>query len=435
MTQRPLDPDLSEAARHLTESCRITATDDPVRYRHVLRGRRELTEFFRAELGWSLHIHDVSGVVRLHKRRDDVPADRGPLLPRRTGRGNLAPAHVLVLVALVCEQLWRRPRISLRELLQSVAQVCAAEAATGRLPTFRIVAADGVSKKEAQAARENIVDAIRLLQAEGEITVDADLERAVTDEDAEVFITADRDSLANKFASLSPTLLALNDRPPDQHVEALTAVSLPDADPVAAAQRRTGVEGRRLTALRRVADDPAADPGDDPNDVGYLATLTGRERALTVASALGLVSTVRRDWWEITDPAASATTGAFPQGRRIERQAALALLAMLPEHPDRCVNVTDITTMVERIRARTPRWAAGYAERTTTLAHAAAAELVAAGLLHATSADDRWQITPGVHLWRVRVRHREQPRTRTTAAAPEPDNLFSMTTTAGEQQQ
>ncbi|MEV4708640.1 DUF2398 family protein [Actinoplanes sp. NPDC049316] len=434
MTPRPLDPDLSEAARHLTVTCRITASEDPVRYRHVLRGRRELTEFFRAELGWSLHIHDVSGVVRLHKRRDDVPHDRGPHLPRRTGRGELAPAHVLVLVALVCEQLWRRPRISLRELLQSVAQVCAAEAATGRLPTFRIVAADGVSKREAQTARENIVDAIRLLQAEGEITVDADLERAVTDEDAEVFITADRDSLANKFASLSPTLLALNDRPPEQHVEALTAVSLPDADPGAAAQRRAGVEGRRLTALRRVADDPAADPGDDPNDVGYLATLTGRERALTAASALGLVSTVRRDWWEITDPAASATTGAFPQGRRIERQAALALLAMLPEHPDRYVTVADITTMVERIRAQTPRWAAGYAERTTALAHAAAAELVAAGLLHAADQDGRWQITPGVHLWRVRVRHREKPRTR-TPAAPEPDSLFDMTTTAGEQQQ
>ncbi|GAB3939265.1 hypothetical protein GCM10027614_21110 [Micromonospora vulcania] len=214
MTQRLLDPDLADAARHLILTCRISSADDPVRYRAVLRGRREITDFFRTELGWTLHIHDVGGMVRLHKRRDDVPGDRGPRLQRRSGRGELAPAQVLVLAALVCEQLWRRPRISLRELLQSVAQVCAAEAATGRLPAFRIVAADGVSKREAQAARANIVDAIKLLQVDGEIGVDADLDRAVTDENAEVFITADRDSLANKFASLSPTLLSLSDRAP-----------------------------------------------------------------------------------------------------------------------------------------------------------------------------------------------------------------------------
>ncbi|MEU4645732.1 DUF2398 family protein [Micromonospora sp. NPDC023814] len=323
MTQRLLDPDLADAARHLILTCRISSADDPVRYRAVLRGRREITDFFRTELGWTLHIHDVGGMVRLHKRRDDVPGDRGPRLQRRSGRGELAPAQVLVLAALVCEQLWRRPRISLRELLQSVAQVCAAEAATGRLPAFRIVAADGVSKREAQAARANIVDAIKLLQMDGEISVDADLDRAVTDENAEVFITADRDSLANKFASLSPTLLSLSDRAPSQHVATLTAISLPDAEPDAVAQRQASVEGRRLTALRRVADDPAADPEDDPNPVGYLATSTGRERALNIAAALGLVASVRRDWWEITDPTGSASDFDFPQGRKTERQGAL----------------------------------------------------------------------------------------------------------------
>jgi uncharacterized protein (TIGR02678 family) len=423
-----LDPDVSEAARHLMDTCRLTAADDPVRYRHLLRGRRELTEFFRAELGWSLHIHEVSGVVRLHKRRDDVPADRGPRLPRRTGRGELAGAGVLVLVALVCEQLWRRPRISLRELLQSVAQVCAAESATGRLPAFRIVAAEGVSKKEAQTAREDIVDAIKLLQAEGEITVDADLERAVTDEDAEVFITADRESLANKFASLSPSLLSLDQRPPDQHVQALTAVSLPDADPDAAAQHRLSVEGRRLAALRRVADDPATDPNDDPNDVGYLATLTGRDRALSLAAALGLVSTVRRDWWETTDPGVSASVGTFPQGRRIERQAALALLARLAERRQPFVTTGDITALVDEIRQHSPRWAAGYTDRGAALASCAAAELVAAGLLSPTSEDGMWKVTPGVHLWHVRVRHSEH-RSKTSRAKP------AVGTTAAHQQE
>ncbi|WCN79670.1 DUF2398 family protein [Micromonospora sp. LH3U1] len=410
MTQRLLDPDLADAARHLILTCRISSADDPVRYRAVLRGRREITDFFRTELGWTLHIHDVGGMVRLHKRRDDVPGDRGPRLQRRSGRGELAPAQVLVLAALVCEQLWRRPRISLRELLQSVAQVCAAEAATGRLPAFRIVAADGVSKREAQAARANIVDAIKLLQVDGEIGVDADLDRAVTDENAEVFITADRDSLANKFASLSPTLLSLSGRAPSQHVATLTAVSLPDAEPDAVAQRQASVEGRRLTALRRVADDPAADPEDDPNPVGYLATSTGRERALNIAAALGLVASVRRDWWEITDPTGTASDSDFPQGRKTERQGALALLSHLPHHDASEVTADEITTLFEEIRRDMPRWAAGYAEQLPVLARAAAAELVTAGLLRVTGDEDRWQITPGVHLWRVRARQGQPAR-------------------------
>jgi uncharacterized protein (TIGR02678 family) len=409
MSQRLLDPDLADAARHLMLTCRISSADDPVRYRAVLRGRREITDFFRTELGWSLHIHDVGGMVRLHKRRDDVPGDRGPRLQRRNGRGELAPTQVLVLAVLVCEQLWRRPRISLRELLQSVAQVCAAEAGTDRLPVFRIVATDGVSKREAQAARENIVDAIKLLQEDGEISVDADLERAVTDENAEVFITADRDSLANKFASLSPTLLSLSGRPPDEHVSTLTAASLPDAEPEAVARWHASVEGRRLTALRRVVDDPAADPGDDPNPVGYLATLTGRERALNIAASLGLVTTVRRDWWEITDPTGTASDFDFPQGRRTERQAALALLSHLPQHGAVEVGVDEITILFEEVRQDMPKWAAGYAERLSALARAAAAELVTAGLLRVID-EDRWQITPGVHLWRVRARQSQPSR-------------------------
>ncbi|MFG1997481.1 DUF2398 family protein [Actinoplanes sp. NPDC048988] len=423
-----LDPDLADAARHLLLTCRISSAQDPLRYRAVLRGRRELTDFFRTELGWDLHIHDVSGVVRLHKRRDDVPGDRGPRLQRRTGRGDLAPAQVLVLAALVCEQLWRRPRISLRELLQSVAQVCAAEAGTGRLPPFRIVATDGVSKREAQAAREDIVDAIKLLQADGEISVDADLDRAVTDDNAEVFITADRDSLANKFASLSPTLLSLSTRPIEAHVAALTAVSLPDAEPDAVLQRQAGVEGRRLTALRRVVDDPAADPGDDPNPVGYLATSTGRERALNIASSLGLVTTVRRDWWEIVDPTGTASDADFPQGRKTERQAALALLSHLPFHGADEINTDEILTLFDEIRQDMPRWAAGYAERLPALVRAAAAELVTAGLLR-QAGDCRWRILPGVHLWRVRVRQGQTGREGRHRAASE-DNAR-----AGEQEE
>ncbi|EIV92599.1 DUF2398 family protein [Frankia sp. QA3] len=405
MSARPLDPDVAEAALYLTRTCRVTAVDDPGRYRAVLRGRRELVEFFRRELGWELDVREVAGLARLHKRRDDAPGDRGPRLVRADRQGGLASAKVLVLVALVCEQLWRRPRITLRELLQAVAQVCAAEAPTGRLPRFRVVASDGVSKREAQQDRQDIVDALKLLVAEGEISVDSDLDLAVADENVDVFIAADRERLSTKFASLSPSLLGLSGRPVDGHIAALSAPSLPDADLATVADRLSSVEGRRLTALRRVVDDPSTDPGDDPGPVGYLMTSAGRERALAVVAALGLVATVRRDWWEIIDPSGAATD--FPQGRRTERQAALALLAELPKRPEPATDLllAEIVAMLERWRAALPRWAASYVGRLPALARAAAAELVVAGLLTVVDEVDRWRPTPGVHLWRVRVRH------------------------------
>lgn len=424
-----LDGDLSEAARALTAQCVLRAARNPALFRTALAGRRELAEFFDRELGWTVEIQEVAGLIRLHKRRDDVPGDRGPRLVRKNDRGEPARAEVLVMVALVCEQLWRRPRLSLRELLQSVAQVCAAESESGRLPAFRMVAADGVSKREAQAARQTIVDALKLLEADGEITVDAELEQAVTDEEADLYIIADRDSLATKFAALSPTLLDLSARPADQHVLALTARSLADADPEARAERRAGVEGRRLTAMRRIVDDPATDPMDDPDAVGYLQSLTGRERALNVAASLGLGVTVRRDWWEVTDPAAAAGGTEFPYGRRTERQAALALLAELagPDRPPGDLALAEITALFTAVRDQLPRWAAAYAGRLQALGRAAAAELIAMGLLEPTGQADRWRPTPGIHLWQVSVRHGETataPPARPPGAASTEQTLF-----------
>jgi uncharacterized protein (TIGR02678 family) len=409
-----LDPEVAEAARHLTAVCRISAADDPSRYRTLLRSQRELVAFFRDELGWTLVVHEVAGVVRLHKRRDDPPADRGPFVTRDNRPGPLAGTGVLVLVALVCEQLWRRPRISLRELVQAIAQVCAAETAQGRLPPFRIVATDGVSKRQAQAARQDLSDALKLLVAEGEIAIDADLDRALADDAADCVITANRDSLATKFASLSPTLLGLGARPTLEHAAALTATSLPDAAPAAAAEHRASVDGRRLAALRRVVDDPGVDPTDDPAPVGYLLTLSGRERALTVASQLRLVTTVRRDWWEITTPNSGATSMDFPQGRRTARQAALALLAELARRPrpEAELPLAEIEALIAAVREELPRWGSTYAGKLALLAKTAAADLVAAGLLTRADAPDCWRPTPGIHLWRIQVR-RGDPPTRT----------------------
>jgi uncharacterized protein (TIGR02678 family) len=404
-----LDPDLRDAARQLIAAGRLRAETDPERYQAAVKGRAELTGFFRTELGWTVEVLEVAGLVRLHKRRRDVPADRGPRLQRDGRHGPLAPARVLVIEMLICEQLWRRPRMSLRDLLQAIAQVCAAEAPSGRLPLFPVVAADGTAKKEAQQNRQHLVDALRLLAAEGSVTVDADLGRAVTDEDSDLVVSASRDRLAAKFSSLSPTLLGLNDLTPAAHAAALTADSLAEQIQSADEPAIPTVEQRRLLAVRRLVDDPATDPLDGTSaGPPYLHTITGRERALTVAASLGLATTVRRDWWEATDPSGLASGIDFPNGRRTERQAALALLETLPRRRDPAspLALPEITALLEQARTEVPRWAAAYERRTPALARAAAAELVGAGLLTVhLELLDQWLPTPGIHLWRVRLRH------------------------------
>ncbi|MFJ7593024.1 DUF2398 family protein [Streptomyces sp. NPDC097617] len=409
-----LDADLGASARQLIATGRLRAESDPEQYQAAVKGHEDLAEFFRTELGWTMELHEVASLVRLHKRRSDVPAGRGPLLVR--DRHSQAPTLVMILACLACEQLWRRPRMSLRELVQAIAQVCAAEANNGRLPRFPVVASHDVSKKEARANRLSLADALKLLVEEGTISVDADLDRALADEDGDLVVSASRDRLAAKFSSLSPTLLELGGLPPEEHAAALSAESLMDHTSEALDTAPT-VEQRRLKAIRRLIDDPVTDPLDDDADTtAYLHSLTGRERALNVVAALGLSATVRRDCWQITDPTGQASAVDFPNGRRMERQAALALLAALPDRDDPAapLPLAEASDLFTRVRADLPRWAASY-DRMPALARAAAAELVSVGLLAPDPENpDQWQPTPGVHLWRVRV-HQPAPATEARA--------------------
>ncbi|QIK04715.1 DUF2398 family protein [Streptomyces sp. ID38640] len=414
-----LDADLRESARLLIANTRLTAEGDPEHYAAALQGHRVLAEFFRRELSWPLETHEAAGLIRLHKRRADVPGDRGPRLVR--DRQPLADSLVLILICLACEQLWRRPRMSVRELMQAIAQVCAKDAGEGLLPRFPVVASEGVSKKEARHNRQSLAEALKILLAEGTITVDADLDRALAEEDGDLVVTASRDRLAARFSSLSPTLLKLDDLRPEEHTTALSTDFLLDHTAEKADDAPT-VEQRRLAAVRRLIDDPATDPRDDAADAAgttaYLHTLTGRERALNVTAALGLTATVRRDWWQVTDPSGQASGIDFPNGRRTERQAALALLEALPSRPEAVpLTLADITDLFAQARARQPRWAASY-DRLSTLARAAAAELASAGLLTPDpDQPDRWHPTPGVHLWRLRV---HQPAPPPAAPSPPP---------------
>ncbi|MEU0541209.1 DUF2398 family protein [Nocardia sp. NPDC005978] len=420
-----LDPDLAEPARRLIAQARLLAEREPELYRAAVRGRGELTRFFAAELGWTLDVYEPADMVRLHKRRHDVPGERGPRL-RRSGRGQtVAPRLVLIVAALVCEQLWRRPRMTLNDLLQAVAQVCAADSEQGLLPQFAVVPGDGVSKREAHANRQSLVDALRLLEADGTVSVEGGLDQAAADGTGDGVVAASRDRLAAKFSSLSPSLLKLSQLPPQQHAMALTADTAdvdsepPSIDPsLPTPDGRGGRDDtthRRQQAIRRLVDDPGTDPRCDD----YLQTSPGRNRALNVLHALGLVGVVRRDWWQVTDPSGLGSALDFPTGRRNERQAALALLeylsrrALTDDGHERPIEIGEAVRLFEQVRVRVPRWAAAYAQL-SLLAEAAAGELADAGFLirvapiDGTSEGDndnesRWLPTPAVRMWRIKL--------------------------------
>jgi hypothetical protein len=186
---------------------------------------------------------------------------------------SLAPRTVLIVAALACEQLWRRPRMTLNDLLQAIAQVCAADNEKGLLPRFAVVAGDGVSRREARQSRQNLVDALRLLQSDGTIEVDSDLDRVAGDDTSDLVVAASRDRLAAKFSSLSPSLLKLSQIAPHLHADALTSgrlgndgsldESVVPADdegttPGTPAVRRD-TNSRRHRAMRRLVDDPVGD--------------------------------------------------------------------------------------------------------------------------------------------------------------------------------
>lgn len=174
---------------------------------------------------------------------------------------------------------------------------------------------------------------------------------------------------------------------------------------------------RRQQAIRRLVDDPGIDPRVDD----YLQSSIGRNRALNVLHALGLVGTVRRDWWQVSDPSGLGSALDFPNGRRSERQAALALLEHLGGRSltevghERHIAIGEIVSLFQQVRVQLPRWAAAYDQRLSALANAATGDLVAAGfLIAAAPADDNldgsddvdaccWLPTPAVRLWRIKI--------------------------------
>jgi uncharacterized protein (TIGR02678 family) len=416
----PGSPEFGPAIAALLRHPITTVEHDPDTVRLAVHYREEIADWCRRTLDWQFDVNPLEGVCRLYKRRRDPPADRPPRLIRtqRAAR-RPAPTLVLVLVCLVCEQLWRHPETGFNDLQRAIGQSCAAEAETGRLPKYQPVAPDGRNLAKAETDRTALVDALRLLENWGMITVDRSLDVAEQDPNADLVITARRERLSLLPACPSPTMLDIDLDRPHEHVDLLCSDQAGLPEHASANQHDLR---RRHVAMRFVLDDPGVAPDSDTEAGGYLTTAAGRRNALAAAATAGLVCTVRRDWWIVADPHGATTPVEFPTGRAQEHQAAAVLLAELAARTDPRAGITAdaAAALLQKHLDMRPWWAGRYrtANGARRLADQAIEQLIDAGIVY-PSHTQPWTPTPAIHTWQVRL---SEPADRPDRQAPGPDS-------------
>jgi uncharacterized protein (TIGR02678 family) len=396
----PLAPDAATVAAALLQRPLLTVEHDADLFADAIDHADQLKGWFAHVAGWRLTTHPHEGFVRLRKRRGVPPIGR----PALSGRGRPASKLVLTVVALVCEQLWRRPEMAYTELQRAITGVCATESKAGLLPDFHPVDRAGDQHARANNYRLALIEALQLLEDWHVISSSDPLEVAIQDHHADMVITARRERLNALLVCPSPSMLPIDLHDPDSHVRILCAdeSDLSEQTPL---ERRA--ERRRHTAMRLVLDEPVIAVEADTEDTRFLDTLHGRRFARQAAEALGLTCTVRPGWWLVADPEGMSTDTDFPVGRTHEQQAALILLKEITErpNPDRPVALEDAEQWLNRWRAQAPWWAATRCNKpggTRRLARIGAVILTDLGLL-SDPLPDVWQPTGAAAFWQVEV--------------------------------
>lgn len=396
----PLAPDAATVAVALLQRPLLAVEHDADLFADAIDHADQLKSWFAQVAGWRFTTHPHEGFVRLRKRRGVPPIGR----PASSSRGRPASRLVLTIVALVCEQLWRRPEVAYTELLRAITGVCADESAAGLLPDFNVVDKAGDQHARSNSYRLALIEALQLLEDWHVVSSSDPLEVAVQDPHADMVITARRERLNALLVCPSPSILPIDLNDPDSHVRILCAdeSDLTDQAPL---ERRA--ERRRHTAMRLVLDEPVIAVEADTEDTRFLDTPHGRRFAHQSAEALGMTCTIRPGWWLVADPEGLSTDTDFPIGRTHEQQAALILLKEITErpYPEGPVTAEDAERWLNLWRAQAPWWAATRCNKpggTRRLARIGAAILTDLGLLSAPL-PDVWEPTGAAGFWQVEV--------------------------------
>jgi uncharacterized protein (TIGR02678 family) len=380
----------------------LTEEAEPDLYRRAHLYESDLRHWFQATLGWRIKISTFGRYVRLFKRRDRPPTDRSPVASEHAGR----PSKLaLILLCLAAEQLWRSPEITFGDLQREVIRICAAESGRNGLPAFNVVTQAGESRALAEQHRRAFVDALELLQEWRVITCDGPLAATAND----VVITCNPERLNDLLAAPAISQLQIDIGQPHTHVSKLCEDQRDLPEHAAESQRDLQ---RRHRALRAVIDDAVVVPDGDRGVARYMASPSGRRRALNAALTAGLTCIVRRDLWLTADPDRSSTDLEFPQPRSLTGQAALLLVDWLNTAESTAVLPADaFEAIIDRAKADNAEWARSYRSPTAlrNLTAEAIAILVAAGVL--IPSDDRprqWTATGAHAYWRVQVTASDQ---------------------------
>ncbi|GAA0325193.1 hypothetical protein GCM10010302_75370 [Streptomyces polychromogenes] len=397
----PLSPEAGQVAAALLARHVLDAEEDPELFRMAVHHHNEVAHWFGRQCEWPVTLDAAQGAARLCKRRLNPPKDRPPAVPRKKGPVPATPL-ALILVCLVCEQLWRRPSASFNDLQRAVVQACGIEAGEGRLPGFRPVALPGEGQATASAHRRAFIDALLLLESWHILRSDQPLSLLEQDQGGELLLTARRERILLLVAAMDASALEVDLDEPSTHVPSLVG---------ARDGRDPNMAERRYEAIRAVLDDPGVCPDDGQ---GFLTTPAGREQALDAAAAVGLTCTVRKDWWMVGDLGGRTTERAFPQGRALEQHAALLLMRWLAdrEEPLAWFGPNAAAVALQEVLDANRWWASAYqdARGARRLARVAVDFLQNAGVV-VPDADEHegWRPTPAVHMWHINVAVASRP--------------------------
>lgn len=295
-------------------------------FRLVAMSRTFLESWFEENTGWQLQVDVRAGIARLHKRTQSPDGRRG--LRRMRSSKRPFDAYRYQLLALTCAELLRRPHITLGNLGDAIARICATDKTLRPLDMSRHV------------DRVAFVDVLLWLIEVGAVDVTAgEVDSLGSSKSSDAVLVAD--------STLIPLLLSSDTAPSRIHADTpaqwigqltneprygTTATDFENTD------RDQRARWSRHQAIRRLLDDPAMDIADLPQGVhDYLLTPGGRDKAISAVEAAGLIAERHADVWLAVDPTGESTNVRFTSPGRsstVEQTAAIVLANLTYAGPD-----------------------------------------------------------------------------------------------------
>lgn len=345
------------AIRAMLRSPLLHRSDDDEAFREVASRKAVLISWFRDNLGWLLVVDVRAGVARLHKRTAYPSARRGLVTRRSTPRP--FGRFQYQLLSLTCAQMLRRPHSTLGDLADALARLCSS---APQLQTLDITKVDH---------RRAFIDVLLWLIDVGALYVTAgEVEGYAASRETNAVLRANTSTLPLLLSCDTPPSrldVASDSSSPADWIAQLSAEPRYGSASTDPETTETALRNRwsRHTALRALLDDPVVDLEALPTTVrNYLATSSGRSKALAVAQEAGFVVERHAEVWLAIDPTGQSSPHRFsPSGRgsKVQQAAGLVLSVLVPASTECRKRIIRsrraVEAAVEDALSKNPAWA------------------------------------------------------------------------------